>query len=156
MSTADLQWLQQALDIDSQNNTTWNNFYNNELQNQYNTTEREAEQAYKTAEADKDVERQKALLAWQYENDPSYKAYIRSGGGYGGYSYGGYGGYGGGSRYTKYGNSNSYGSSNVSEDAADWYNTIANSGAYTSDQLKIIWSMLEGGATIAQSIYKTI
>ena len=116
MSTADLQWLQQALDIDSQNNTTWNNFYNNELQNQYNTAEREAEQAYKTAEADKDVERQKALLAWQYENDPSYKAYSRSGGGYGGYggySYGGYGGYGGGSRYTKHGKSNSYGSYNV-------------------------------------------
>ena len=154
MSTADLQWLQQALDIDNQNNTTWNNFYNNELQNQYNTAEREAEQAYKTAEADNDVERQKALLAWQYENDPSYKAYSRSGGGYGGYggySYGGYGGYGGGSRYTKHGKSNSYGSSNVSEGAADWYTTIANSGAYTSGQLETIWSMLEGGATIAQA-----
>ena len=145
MSTADLQWLQQALDIDSQNNTTWNNFYNNELQNQYNTAEREAEQAYKTAEADKDVERQKALLAWQYENDPSYKAYSRSGGGYGGYSYGGYGGYSGGNGYTKYSKSNSYGSSNVSEEEAAWFDAIQNNGQYTDEQLEQAWSMLEDG-----------
>lgn len=115
MSTADLQWLQSALDIDSQNNETWNNFYATEMQNQYNTAERLAQQEYETAENDRDVERQKELLAWQYANDPSYKNYS-----YGGYS--GYGGYSSGGSYTSSGTTSS---SKLTDNEKAWLEFLA-------------------------------
>lgn len=140
MSTADLQWLQSALDIDSQNNETWNNFYATEMQNQYNTAERLAQQEYETAENDRDVERQKELLAYQYANDPSYKNYS-----YGGY--GGYGGYSSGGSYTKSGTTSS---SKLTDNEKAWLEFLAGTNI-DDDTYEAAYASLINGNSISKT-----
>lgn len=84
MSDAQLQYVDRALNLDSQDNDVYNSFMRSALGNKYNSDEAEKERQWNEKMSDKEFERQKELIALEAQYNRSY-----GGGGY--YSYGGSG-----------------------------------------------------------------
>ena len=84
MSDAELQYINSALDIENNNNNTYNSWAQIGIQNKYNSGEAEKERQWNEKMSDKEFERQKELMALEAQYNRSY-----GGGGY--YSYGGSG-----------------------------------------------------------------
>lgn len=114
MSDAELQYINSALDIENNNNNTYNSWAQIGMQNKYNSGEAEKERQWNEKMSDKEFERQKELMALEAQYNRSY-----GGGGY--YSYGGSG-------YSRSG-----GSSSGNADSS--LNYIIDSGAFSPEQI---------------------
>ena len=109
MSDAELQYINSALDIENNNNNTYNSWAQIGIQNKYNSGEAEKERQWNEKMSDKEFERQKELMALEAQYNRSY-----GGGGY--YSYGGSG-------YSRSGGS----SSGFSPDVTNYLDKIGSS-----------------------------
>lgn len=109
MSDAELQYINSALDIENNNNNTYNSWAQIGMQNKYNSGEAEKERQWNEKMSDKEFERQKELMALEAQYNRSY-----GGGGY--YSYGGSG-------YSRSGGS----SSGFSPDVTNYLDKIGSS-----------------------------
>lgn len=109
MSDAQLQYVDRALNLDSQDNDVYNSFMRSALGNKYNSDEAEKERQWNEKMSDKEFERQKELIALEAQYNRSY-----GGGGY--YSYGGSG-------YSRSGGS----SSGFSPDVTNYLDKIGSS-----------------------------
>lgn len=109
MSDAELQYINSALDIENNNNNTYNSWAQIGMQNKYNSGEAEKERQWNEKMSDKEFERQKELMALEAQYNRSYG--------------GGYGGYYGGSGYSRSGGS----SSGFSPDVTNYLDKIGSS-----------------------------
>lgn len=110
LSTADLQWLQAALDIENKNNEIYNSFAEAAISNNYNSNEAEKERQWQEQQTEKSYQHDidMAKLNAELYGNSGYGGYYGSGGGGGyyssggGYSSGGYGGSGVSSSVSNY------------------------------------------------------
>lgn len=122
MSDAQLQYVDRALNLDSQDNDVYNSFMQSALGNKYNSDEAEKERQWNEKMSDKEFERQKELIALEAQYNRSY-----GGGGY--YSYGGSG-------YSRSGGSSS-------GDADSSLNYIIDSGKFSTSQINSIMDYVD-------------
>ena len=136
MSTADLQWLQAALDIENENNETYNSFLSTGMQNYYNSSEAEKERAWQEQQTEK---------GYQHDIDMAKlnaELYGAGGSGGGGGYYSSGGGYyrSGGGGYFSSGSGS--GSSKISSEVLDFLN--GNAEKLDTNQLITMQKYLDG------------
>ena len=134
MSDAELQYINSALDIENNNNNTYNSWAQIGMQNKYNSGEAEKERQWNEKMSDKEFERQKELMALEAQYNRSY-----GGGGY--YSYGGNG----------YNKSSGNSGTNVSKALQDYYNSVAGGLGETARQSFLNWLYSNPNASVSSA-----
>lgn len=134
MSDAQLQYVDRALNLDSQDNDVYNSFMRSALGNKYNSDEAEKERQWNEKMSDKEFERQKELIALEAQYNRSY-----GGGGY--YSYGGNG----------YNKSSGNSGTNVSKALQDYYNSVAGGLGETARQSFLNWLYSNPNASVSSA-----
>ena len=137
MSDAELQYINSALDIENNNNNTYNSWAQIGMQNKYNSGEAEKERQWQEQQDEKAFEREKELMAYQ-------NSLYNSGHSYGGGSYYSYGGNG-------YNKSSGNSGTNVSKALQDYYNSIAGGLGETARQSFLNWLYSNPNASVSSA-----
>ena len=137
MSDAQLQYVDRALNLDSQDNDVYNSFMRSALGNKYNSDEAEKERQWQEQQDEKAFEREKELMAYQ-------NSLYNSGHSYGGGSYYSYGGNG-------YNKSSGNSGTNVSKALQDYYNSVAGGLGETARQSFLNWLYSNPNASVSSA-----
>ena len=137
MSDAQLQYVDRALNLDSQDNDVYNSFMRSALGNKYNSDEAEKERQWQEQQGEKAFEREKELMAYQ-------NSLYNSGHSYGGGSYYSYGGNG-------YNKSSGNSGTNVSKALQDYYNSVAGGLGETARQSFLNWLYSNPNASVSSA-----